>query len=318
MKCINKKSGIIIALISGCLFFSTGADAKGSVSSFEKEHYNSSVYLAGNYTENLCVATENVNEVGFTAQTPYKAAALFDVNDKRVLYAENLHERIYPASTTKILTAYVALKYGGLDDIVPVSQNAVEFAPDAQVCQLQAGDRLTLEALLNGLLLYSGNDCAVAIAEYISGSVEEFVELMNKEAYAMGATQSHFVTPNGLHDDDHYMTAYDLYLIFMHCIQNEDFMNIISRKSYTATITDASGGTRTDVWEATNFYSAELISQPEGVSTVGGKTGYTGEAGNCLILYSQKSGKPYISIVMGCETKPDLYKNMTALLESSF
>ncbi len=317
MKCINKKLGILIVLLAGCMFCTSCGSSKDRVASFETEHFNKSVYAAENYTKDICVVSGDVNETGFSKQADFIAGGLFDLTDNEVLYAENLHKRVFPASTTKILTAYIALKYGNLDDIATVSQNAVEFAADAAVCNLQAGDQLTLEALLNGLLLASGNDCAVAIAEHISGSVEAFAELMNEEAYAIGATQSHFVTPNGLHDDDHYMTAYDLYLIFSRCIQNEDFMDIISKKSYTASISNPSTGTRTDTWEATNFYSAGLVSQPDGVTVIGGKTGYTGEAGNCLILYSLKDDKPYVSVIMGAETKPDIYANMTPLLESA-
>lgn len=317
MKCINNRLKLAAVLLAGCMFCSSCGTAKSSVSTYETEHYNKNIYLAENYAKDICVVTENINETGYSPAASSYAAGLFDVNEAQTLYAENIHKRIYPASTTKILTAYTAIKYGNLDDTVTVSQAATEFAPDAQVCHLRAGDQLTLKDLLYGLILYSGNDCAVAIAEHISGNVEDFVELMNKEAYAMGATNSHFVTPNGLHDQNHYITAYDLYLIFSQCIKNETFMEMISQKSYTATIANPTAGAHTEVWEATNFYSAGLVPEPEGVSVTGGKTGYTGEAGYCLIIYSTKADKPYISIVMGCQNKPELYANMTALLESA-
>ena len=114
----------------------------------------------------------------------------------------------------KILTLYLALKYGTLSDIVTVSDNAVAVPSDSSVAGLRSGVQLTLEDLLYGLMLPSGNDSAVAIAEHISGSVDAFVELMNKEANALGATNSHFVNPHGYHDENHYTTAYDLYLSF--------------------------------------------------------------------------------------------------------
>ena len=145
------------------------------------------------------------------------------MEDKEVVYGYHLYDRLYPASTTKILTAYIALKYGNMDDKVTVSANATDFNWDESVCGLRTGDTLSMYDLVCGLLLHSGNDAAVAIAEHISGSEEAFVELMNSEAAALGATDSHFVNPHGLHDDDHYTTAYDLYLIFNECLKDERF-----------------------------------------------------------------------------------------------
>ena len=113
-------------------------------------------------------------------------------------------------------SAYVALKNGNLDDVVTVSANAANQASDSSVCELKEGDKITLRDLLYGLMLRSGNDAAVAIAEHISGSSEEFVVLMNAEAKALGATGSHFVTPNGLHDEEHYSTVYDMSVSYTH------------------------------------------------------------------------------------------------------
>ena len=149
---------------------------------------------------------------------------------------------------------------------------------DSSVAGLRSGVELTLEYLLYGLMLPSGNDSAVAIAEHISGSVDAFVELMNKEANALGATNSHFVNPHGYHDENHYTTAYDLYLIFNQGILNQKFIDIISSATYTGT---------------------------------------TDEAGACLVLYEQDSqSRPYISIVMGAESKNALYNTMDSLLST--
>ena len=143
-----------------------------------------------------------------------KEVLLVNNTKNKVIVSQKVFDQAYPASTTKIMTAYVALKYGNLDDMVTVSERATDFDEDEQVCGLQAGDQLSLRDLLNGLLLYSGNDCAVAIAEHVSGSVEAFVDKMNEEARNLGATGTHFVNPHGLQNEDHYTTAYDLYLIF--------------------------------------------------------------------------------------------------------
>ena len=212
------------------------------------------------------------------------------------------------------MTAYIALKYGNLDDQITVSANATDFNWDESVCGLQTGDTLTLYDLLCGLMLQSGNDAGTAIAEYISGSEEDFAELMNEEAASLGATGTHYVNPHGLHDENHYTTAYDLYLIFNAALKNEKFLEIISLDSYSASITGADGTVRTQVWEPTNYYSAGLATPPDGVRVVGGKTGTTDEAGNCVVLYDLDSeNQPYISVIMGAPDKDSLYIEMNEM-----
>ena len=153
--------------------------------------------------------------------------------------------------------------------------------------------------LLYGLMLRSGNDAAIAIAEHMSGSVEAFAELMNQEALNLGATQSHFVNPNGLPDENHYTSVYDMYLLFNEAIKNEAFVQLISTKSYDTAYTDAEGNPVEHTWENTNQYLAGNQTAPEGFTVVGGKTGTTGDAGYCLVLYSYNAkGEPIISIVL--------------------
>lgn len=287
------------------------------VTEYESSVYAGSVYRTDLFAGNLCTANGDIELAGYPTDASLQAAALFAPADKKVLYAQNLHGRLYPASTTKILTAYTALKHSSLSDVVTVSENAVTFTVDAQVCNLMPGDTVTMEALLNGLLLHSGNDAAIAIAEHISGSVEGFVELMNEEAAKLGATNTHFVNPHGLHDDAHYTTAYDLYLMFDACLQNETFVNIISQNAYTAQIQNPDLGIRTEVWEASHYYSQGLAIPPSNVTVVGGKTGTENLSGSCLVLLSRDSlGNPYISIVMGADDKTILYNDMTALMSA--
>ena len=152
-------------------------------------------------------------------------------------------------------------------------------------------------------------------SEHLSGSVEGFAEKMNQEALALGATHSHFMNPHGLHEEDHYTTAYDLYLIFNECIKDSRFLDIIAMKSYVGTLTGADGSVRTAEWTPTNYYSAGLAESPPGVQVIGGKTGTTDQAGSCVMLYNLDSaGKPFISIVMGAGDKEILYQDMTQLL----
>lgn len=292
---------------------------------YENEHYNSSVYKGKLFASDLCVVDENENlEDGTlsdgTAEIPdsttLTSAALFDVEHGSVDYSYNVYEKLYPASVTKIMTALVALENGNLSDVVTVNVDASDFASDEQTCGLKRGDQLTLEALLNGLILHSGNDNANAIAEYIGGSIEGFAEMMNKKAAELMATGTHFVNPSGLHDDNHYTTAYDIYLIFNECIKNKDFLKIINKKDYKAKITGADGTKREITWEPSNFYAQGTVDMPQNATIIGGKTGTTRKAGNCLVLLNQnQEGKPYISIVMGAKSKDLLYQDMTTLIQ---
>lgn len=282
---------------------------------YEKTHYAESVYRGSLFAADLCVTDKDQALNGFTEDTSLHAAGLFDLDKKEVLYAYHLHDRLFPASTTKIMTAYLTLKYGNLDDVVTVSSTATDFEWDEQVCNLETGDQVTLYDLLCGLVLHSGNDCAVAIAEHISGSVEEFAKLMNQEAKALGATNTHFVNPHGLHDEDHYTTAYDLYLMFNACAKDQRFLDIISMSSYTGTLTGTDGTVRKEQWLPSNYYSLGEATGPAGVNIFGGKTGTTDEAGSCVVLYStDMENRPYISIVMGADDKTILYDDMTNLL----
>lgn len=316
MKCIDKISACCSMLLVTTLLL-TGCKADPIISEYEMNNYNNNLYESHLYAEDLCVSSDDVTIDGFEGDASLNAAALFDIDHQKVDYAYHMHDKIYPASTTKILTALVAITHSNMDDIVTISKDAAasSFDIDAQVCGLEEGDQLSMEALLNGLLLHSGNDNAVAIAEYVGGSIEGFADLMNEQAKSLQATNTHFVSPNGLHDDNHYTTAYDLYLIFNECIKHEEFLNIISSSSYTADITGADGSVRQITWYPTSYYARGEAELPQGATVIGGKTGYTGEAGNCLILLDQdESGNNYISIVMGADSKPLLYEDMSAVI----
>ena len=288
------------------------------VSDFEKKQYVTSIEDMQCMSSDLCVSEDDVALSGFSGLSGVHGEALFDVEDKKVVYSKNMFEEIYPASTTKILTTYVTLKYGNLDDTVTISSHAVDMPSDAQVCSLRAGDKIKLYDLLSGLMLYSGNDAAIAIAEHISGSVEEFVALMNEEAAKLGATHTHFVNPHGLHDDNHYTTVYDLYLIFNECLKYNEFNEIYSHKSYTATVTDINGVSRDITWIPTNHFSSGEATINSNFENRGGKTGTTNKAGACLVLSSKYvNGKQCISIVMGAPDKTTLYDEMNNILEAS-
>ena len=299
----------------GILRFLTGG-GKAKAAKYESETYNTAYHKEEFFASSLSVVDAQ-EELPLTGVSELKAYGLFDIKQSQVVYSQQLHDKVYPASTTKILTALVALENASLTDTVTVSKNACSstFAWDEQTCGILEGDKVSLEDLLYGLLLYSGNDTAVAIAEHIGGSVEGFADMMNAKASELLATNSHFVNPSGLYDDDHYTTAYDLYLIFNECIKNEEFVKIINADSYTATIEGADSSQRKITWKPTNYYATKAAASPEHVNVIGGKTGTLLVAGNCLILMTEDEDKnPYISVVMGAESKDLLYQDMTALL----
>lgn len=326
MKCIGKCSKVI-AMLSLTTMITTGCSGtwnifggRDVVAEYESENYNKNIYKGKLFASDLCVASGDVELKGVssTETSTLHSAGLFDVDDGKVEFSYQMFDKVYPASTTKIMTALVALENADLSDVVTVSQDAdvSNFASDEATCGIKAGDQITLSDLLYGLLLHSGNDNAVAIADYIAGSEDEFAKMMNKEAKKLMATGTHFVNSNGLHNDNHYTTAYDLYLIFNECIKHDDFVKIIRAKSHTANITGSDGTARSVTWEPTNFYATGEAEKPDNVTVIGGKTGTTELAGNCLILLTEEENHPYISIVMNADTKPLLYKDMTAIVEA--
>ena len=243
---------------------------------------------------------------------------LIDGSSGQVLYEKNSDRKLYPASTTKIMTALVALEtleeLGlGPDSkvIVPAEAAGVEGSS----LYLKAGEKLSLEELLYGLMLQSGNDSAEAIAACVGGSREAFVEKMNRKAEQLGCSGTHFVNPSGLFDENHYTTIYDMYLIFSNAISLESFVTIINSADHDAAYTNASGNAVNVKFSNTCGYLSGAYEAPDGVNVVGGKTGTTHDAGYCLVLYSTNSdNERIISIVYKADGKSNLYLLMNELL----
>lgn len=219
-----------------------------------------------------------------------EAAVVMDSKNGQLLYEKNPHQRLYPASTTKILTAIVALENAKLDDLVTIPKDACSV--EGSAIGLREGERITLEDLLYAMLLNSGNDTAVAIAYHIGGSVEGFVEMMNKKAAELGAVESQFKNPNGLPLPDHYSTAYDMALIARYAMQNPEFRRIVSTKVKTITreITDA---------QVFLDNSNKLLWRYDGA--IGIKTGYTVDARQCLISAAARDNRELIAVVLKSE-----------------
>ena len=318
MKCINKRGSLLCLFAIAALFIS-GCGGKDTVS-YENPYdlYETSISygIANNssnaesqfFSKDLCVADDFNFGIEEVHSGVAGAAASFNLATGEVTYAQNMYDKMYPASTTKIMTCYLALKYGDLDEYVTVSANAADQPSDASVCKVKKGDVLTLRDLLYGLMLASGNDAAIAIAEHISGSEEAFVELMNQEALAMGASCTQYKNSHGMPAEGHYTSAYDLYLIFSNAVQNEEFVKIISTKRYEAVITESDGDVRKREWENSNRYINGKYDAPDEITVVGGKTGTTQEAGYCLVLLSNNmASQPIISVVLKSGGPSDLY-----------
>jgi len=265
--------------------------------------------------QDLCVITGS--EPAPDASVTAKAAAVFSLEDHQVLVQRNPFERLYPASITKVMTALVALRYGNLSDTVTVGPEVLITEPGSSMCGIKPGDSLTLEQLLYGLMLPSGNDAGAAIAVHIAGSEEAFCELMNSTAHALGATDTHFANAHGLHDEAHYTTAYDLYLIFQEALTEPVFRDVINSVTYTAEYTDAAGSAVSKTWKNSNKFLLGEREAPDGLHVIGGKTGTTSKAGYCLILASSGSGgQEYISVVLKSDSREHLYDGMTNILHN--
>lgn len=305
--------------MSGCGVSQTSINNKYDTYSYESSFTNkiqnelSTDYFASDF----CV-TNTINfGMDNTDSQVAQGAGAFNLTTKEVLYSQNIFEKLYPASTTKILTAYIILKdcENNLNDIVTVSESAVNQASDSSVCGLKAGDNITVIDLLYGMLLHSGNDAAEALAEYHSGSVEEFAKVMTSEAHKLGATKSNFRNPSGLPDEDHYTTVYDMYLIFQEAINLPKFVEIIQTKSKSVTYSSASGAIVEKTYTTSNRYLTGAQETPEGFQIIGGKTGTTGSAGYCLVLYSKNpAGEDIISIVFKADGRHNLYLLMNQIL----
>jgi D-alanyl-D-alanine carboxypeptidase (penicillin-binding protein 5/6) len=235
-----------------------------------------------------------------------EGAALIDGRNGQFLYEKNPSEHLYPASTTKILTAVIALENGKLDDRVTIPAEACNV--EGSAIGLLEGEQMSLEDLLYALLLNSGNDTAIAIAIHTAGSVDKFTALMNKKAAELGAVNSHFNNPNGLPDPNHYSTAHDMALISYYAMQNPEFRKIVATKIRTI---DRSDPTAQIYLENHN----RLLWNYEGA--IGLKTGYTDEAGQCLVSAANRNGRELLAVVLKTEGS-NIWTDSTALLDYGF
>ncbi len=227
-----------------------------------------------------------------------EAGLLVEVSTGKVLYEKNSTKVLYPASTTKILTAIVVLENCELSDIATVSESAISNIPSGYVtCNLQVGEELSINDLLHALLIPSANDAAFVLAEHVGGSVSGFSDMMNEKAKEIGCKNTHFVNPNGIHDDNHYSTAYDLYLMGKYAMQNETFRRIVSKTEYTLPATNKYPN-NDRVLHTSNALIDGKNKNYYYEPAIGIKTGHTSQAGNCLVSESSKNDIELISVIL--------------------
>ena len=236
-----------------------------------------------NNTETIRTDTKHLYTLEKEPLLSAKHCIVTEYESGRILYEKNAFRKSAMASTTKIMTALIVLENCKLTEITTVSSYAASI--DGSEIELKSGENISVEHLLYGLMLESGNDAATALAEHTAGSVDDFCVLMNDKAEQIGANETNFTSPHGLDDDEHYTTAYDLALITKEALKNDTFRQIIGTKHFTA-------GKRH--FTNTNAF----LGNVEGVD--GGKTGFTNNAGRCIVLTSEREGMRIITVLFGC------------------
>lgn len=234
-----------------------------------------------------------------------KYAIVLDRNSKSILYGKNEKSKTKMASTTKIMTSLIVIENCNLNDVVEISAKAA--GTGGSRLKIKKGDKITVKDLLYGLMLRSGNDTAVALAEHVGGSIEGFAVLMNEKAKELGLENTHFVTPHGLDSDEHYTTAYELALLTDYALKNKTFADIVHTKTCNISI---NGILRTI--SNTN----ELLGNLNGVYGV--KTGFTNGAGRCLVTAVKREDLDIICIVLGADTKKIRTTDSVKLIEYTY
>ncbi len=266
------------------------------------------------FASTLCVSKDDISNENISLPGNERAA-LFSLDERKLIYSKGLYDKIYPASITKIMTSILALKYGNMDDTVTINWQDVDLESGSQVVGFQIGDQVKMSELLRGLLIHSGNDAAQAVARHVGGTSEKFVAMMNDELNNLGCTGSHFVNPTGLHSENHYTTIYDIYLMLNEAVQYPEFVNIMHVSVYDLAYKDSDGNEKHVTLDSTDHYLTGEVDAPKNVTVLGGKTGTTTAAGHNLAIESQNAyGQPYISIVVGASTTDTLYEDMNLLL----
>ena len=295
---------LFTVFLSGCLFHNNSLTAYATLEELAEE---------AEARKQLPIQSDEIENWPAGPRIGAEAAILMDADTGVILYAKNIHEKLYPASTTKIMTCLLAMENGSLDDMVSFSREAVFTVPvGGSNMGMDTGESITLEECLYGIMVGSANEVANAVAEYVSGSIDDFVALMNTRAAELGCTDSHFTNTNGLHDEEHYTSAYDLALISKFFFQNE----MLSKISNTARYHFKPTATQPDDFYKKNKHS--LVNGEiayEGI--LGGKTGYTDNSRQTLVTCAEQNGMKLICVVLK-EESPDQFTDTVELFNYGF
>lgn len=254
------------------------------------------------------------------AETPEitaTSAAVIDCIDGKILYSKNMDEKLYPASMTKILTAILVVENCNMQDEVTISKSAINNVKSGYLtANIKEGEILTVEQLLNLLLISSYNDVANALAEHVGGDEEGFVQMMNTKAVEIGCTNSNFVNSNGAHDVNHYSTAHDMVLIGKYAMQFDEIKSIVNKIYYELGATNKHPE-EDRLYQTTNEMilsgSSHYYRYAKGM-----KTGFTTPAGYCVMIYSHKNDIPLVSVVMKSTTSDSRYDDSKKILEYAY
>lgn len=240
------------------------------------------------FINNSTETSSVINETDLNLNS--RSSIVLDRSSKKVLYGKNENNRVKMASTTKIMTSIIVIENCDLNQTVIISKNAAKTGGSR--VGLKVNDKITVHDLLYGLMLCSGNDAAVALAEFCSGSISNFSELMNQKAKELGLINSHFESPHGLDSDNHYTTAYELAILSDYALKNEIFFNIVGTKNYQITING---------FPKNLSNTNELLGNFPGIYGI--KTGFTNGANRCIVTACRRDKMDIICVVLGCDTK---------------
>ena len=260
------------------------------------------IILCSTFSSTLAVTlAEKTNELEKNLSS--EAVLLMEASTGKVVYEKNGYEKKYPASTTKIMTAILAIEHCNLNETATASEFAINSVPSGySTANIQIGETLSVKDLLYALMLQSANESAVILAEHVSGSQEAFANLMNEKAKELGCKNTHFINPNGIHNENHYTTAYDLALITQYAMKNQTFRDIVKTTSFTLPATTSYPSESRTYANTNNLIIYDARNRPDNYYykyATGVKTGYTSAAKNCLVASAEKNGIEYISVVLG-------------------
>ena len=303
----NRIKRIISALLIFCFVFSTAV----FISTGEVEAARPGD-IAGNSTSTDATGYSPADAPEINAQ----AAIVMDIDTGDILYEKDAYSAYYPASITKVLTCLLAVENGNVNDELTISQAVMDQTEKgSSSIGLATGEKLTLRDALYGMMLNSGNECALAIAEHIAGSTEAFANMMNSTAKSLGCVNSNFVNPNGLHDQYHYTCCYDMALIGQKAYQYPEFKTLVGSQTYT--IPETNLNEERVLWQENRMlYSGNGIYYYP--YCTGGKTGYTLDALATLITFAEQGGKRLVCVVMRCNPTTDSYLDSIKLYDYCF